>query len=153
MSMHRRSFLTMSGSVLAVAMTSALWPLRAMAQWARSDAAFDAKGIDAAFAAFGGVPEPSTEITFTAPEIAENGAVVPVSVTSKIPGTEQIAIFVEKNPNPLAGVFIFPEGTEAAVQTRVKVGQTCKLYAVVRAKGKLYVTSRETKVTLGGCGG
>lgn len=153
MNMQRRSFLTMSASMLAVATTAALWPLRALAQWTRVDAAFEAKAMDAVFASLGGTPEPSSEITFMTPEIAENGAVVPVSVTSKIPGTDQIAILVEMNPNPLVAMFMIPEGTEPMVSTRVKVAQTCKLHAAVHAGGKWYSTSRETKVTLGGCGG
>lgn len=153
MNMHRRSFLSMTGTALAMAATAALLPLRALAQWVRPQAAFEAKGLEATFAAMGGTPEASPDITFMAPEIAENGAVVPVNVTSKIPGTTEISILVEMNPNPLAAIFVFPEGTEATVQTRVKVAQTCKLHAVVRANGKLYGTSRETKVTLGGCGG
>lgn len=153
MNLHRRSFLTMSASMLAVAATAALWPLRALAQWARPDAAFEAKAMDVAFASLGGTPEPSSEITFMTPEIAENGAVVPVSVTSKIPETDQIAILVEMNPNPLVALFMIPEGTEPMVSTRVKVAQTCKLHAAVHAGGKWYSTARETKVTLGGCGG
>jgi sulfur-oxidizing protein SoxY len=153
MNMHRRSFLSMTGTALAVAATAVLLPVRAFAQWVRPQAAFEAKGLEATFAAMGGTPEASGDITFMAPEIAENGAVVPVNVTSKIPGTTEISILVEMNPNPLAGIFVFPEGTEPTVQTRVKVAQTCKLHAVVRANGKLYGTSRETKVTLGGCGG
>ena len=153
MNMQRRSFLTMSASMLAVATTAALWPLRALAQWVRPDAAFEAKAMDAVFASLGGVPEASAEIIFGTPDIAENGAVVPVSVTSKIPGTDQIAILVEMNPNPLVAMFMIPEGTEPMVSTRVKVAQTCKLHALAHANGKWYSTSRETKVTLGGCGG
>lgn len=153
MNMHRRSFLTLSASVLAVAATATMWPLRAMAEWVRPKAAFEAKGMDDTFAAMGGTPEASTNIDFMTPEIAENGAVVPVTVTSKIPGTTEISILVEKNPNPLAAIFVFPEGTDPSVKTRVKVAQTCNLYAVVRANGKLYSATRETKVTLGGCGG
>ena len=149
MNLHRRSFL----AVTAAAVTAALWPWRAFAQWVRPQAAFEAKGLESAFAAMGGTPEPSNDISFITPEIAENGAVVPVNVTSTIPGTTEIAILVEMNPNPLAALFVFADGTEASVQTRVKVSQTCKLHAVVRANGKLYGTSRESKVTLGGCGG
>lgn len=153
MNPQRRSFLAMGASIVALATTAALWPLRALAEWVRPDKAFEAKGLDATFAALGATPEPSTEINFMTPEIAENGAVVPVSVTSKIPGTEQIAILVEMNPNPLAALFMIPEGTEPSISTRVKVAQTCKLHAAVYAGGKWYGTARETKVTLGGCGG
>jgi len=149
MSLQRRSFLTLLG----LAVSAAVWPLRALAQLVRPDAAFAAKALDAVYAGLGGTPEESSEITFLTPEIAENGAVVPVNVSSKIAGTDQIAIVVELNPNPLVAVFMIPDGTEPAVQTRVKVAQTCKLHALVRANGKWYSTSRETKVTLGGCGG
>jgi sulfur-oxidizing protein SoxY len=153
MNLQRRSFLAMSASVLAVATTAALWPLRAFAQWVRPEASFEAKTLDSVYASLGGKPEDSSEITFMSPEIAENGAVVPVSVSSKIPGTDQIAILVEMNPNPFVALFMIPEGTEAGVQTRVKVAQTCRLQALVHANGKWYSTGRETKVTLGGCGG
>ncbi|MCB1601470.1 MAG: thiosulfate oxidation carrier protein SoxY [Lysobacterales bacterium] len=153
MNMHRRSFLAMSASLVAVATTAALWPLRALAEWVRPQAAFEAKALDAVYASLGGTPEDSDQITFMSPEIAENGAVVPVSVSSKIAGTDQIAILVEMNPNPLAALFLIPEGTEPGVSTRVKVAQTCRLQALVHADGKWYRSSRETKVTLGGCGG
>jgi sulfur-oxidizing protein SoxY len=119
----------------------------------RPDAAFAATDMAGVYAAIGSTPETSAEIVFTSPEIAENGAVVPVSVTSNIPGTTKISILVEKNPNPLTAVFYIAEGTQASVQTRVKVAQTCNLYAVIEANGKLFSASRETKVTLGGCGG
>ena len=78
---------------------------------------------------------------------------VPVSVNSRVPKTEQILLLVEKNPNPMAASFHVPEGTEPFVSTRVKVSQTCNIHAVVKADGKFYSTHRETKVTLGGCGG
>ena len=87
------------------------------------------------------------------PDIAENGAVVPVGVTSNIPGTTEIFILVEKNPNPVSASFVIGTGTEPSVQTRVKMGETSKVIAVVKANGKVYTTTRETKVTLGGCGG
>lgn len=153
MNMHRRSFLAMSATALAFAATAALWPARAFAQWVRPEGAFKAKDIAGTYSALGGTPEPSTDITFLSPEIAENGAVVPVSVTSKIPGTEQIAIVIELNPNPLAALFMLPAGTEPMVSTRVKVAQTSRLHALVKANGKWYSSTRETKVTLGGCGG
>jgi sulfur-oxidizing protein SoxY len=95
----------------------------------------------------------SNDITITAPEIAENGAVVPVGVASKIPNTQAVYVLVEKNPNVLAAGFNIPAGTEPNVTTRVKMGQTSNVYAVVKADGKFYVASKEVKVTLGGCGG
>lgn len=151
MNLQRRNFIRLGGGALAAVATAALWPLRALAN--TLEGAFKAKNLDEIHAALGAKPETSDQITLTTPDIAENGAVVPVSVSSALPETEQIMILVEKNPNPLAASFAIPEGTEAFVSSRVKVGQTCNIYAVVKADGKFYSTSRETKVTLGGCGG
>lgn len=152
MSLNRRSFL-FSGASAVVLLAAAAWPMRALAKLVRADAAFTATTVKDALAGIGGTPETSTEIVFQTPEIAENGAVVPVTVTSNIPGTDQISILVEANPNPLVAMFSIPEGTLPSVQTRVKVAQTCNVTAVVRANGKNYSVSRQTKVTLGGCGG
>lgn len=125
-----------------------------VAEAAWNKAAFDAKKMDAALAALGaGSPAESAEVQLTAPDIAENGAVVPVGVVSNLPNTEEVAILVEKNPNMLAARFMLPAGTEAAVQTRIKMGQTSDVYAVVKAGGKFYMAKKEIKVTLGGCGG
>ena len=146
---RRRGFL---GALAALVAVAAL-PLRALAGLARPDVAFQAVRIDDFFAALGGVPADSTDILLETPTIAENGAVVPVTVTSNIPGTTRIMIAVEKNPNPLSAVFDIPEGTLAFVDTRVKMAQTCLVYAVVEAGGKFYRAAKETKVTLGGCGG
>jgi sulfur-oxidizing protein SoxY len=153
MNYPRRSFLKLGGTALAALATTALWPLRALAAAVRPEAAFVAKDLDGTYKALGGTPTESTEIDLSTPDIAENGAVVPINVTSKLPGTEEIYILVEKNPNPLAAMFTIPEGTEPFVSLRVKVAQTCNLIAVVKAGGKLYSTAKETKVTLGGCGG
>ena len=114
---------------------------------------FDAKTLDDALKVLGGKPADSKDLTLTSPDIAENGAVVPIAVISAILKTEAIYILVEKNPFPLTATFAIPEGTEAYVATRVKMGESTKVYAVVKADGKLYSTSKETKVTLGGCGG
>lgn len=151
MNLQRRNFIRLSGGAFAAVATAALWPLRALANTLEST--FKAKNMDEVHAALGAKPEASDLITLTTPDIAENGAVVPVSVTSALPKTEQIMILVEKNPNPLAASFTIPEGTEAFISSRVKVGQTCNIYAVAKADGKLYSAMRETKVTLGGCGG
>jgi sulfur-oxidizing protein SoxY len=123
-------------------------------QW--NAAAFNARTVDEALKALGaGTPAPTTDVSWgTTPEIAENGAVVPVSVTSKIPGTEAIAILIEKNPNKLAANFAFPEGTAPSMSTRVKMSESSMVYALVKTKdNKYFVASREIKVTLGGCGG
>ena len=117
--------------------------------------AFDTHSLDETMKALGGsTPVPSNYIAFFAtPDIAENGAVVPVGITSKVPQTESIAILIEKNPNMLAAVFDIPPGTDASLSTRIKMGQTSSVYALVKANGRYYVTSKEIKVTLGGCGG
>ena len=117
--------------------------------------AFEAKTMDETMKAFGGgAPAQSKDIAFlSTPDIAENGAVVPIGVTSSIPKTESIAILVEKNPNMLAASFDIPAGTDPSVSTRVKMGQSSNVYALVKADGKYYVASKEIKVTLGGCGG
>ena len=101
----------------------------------------------------GASAEKSTDIIITAPDIAENGAVVPIAVASKIAGTQSISILVEKNPSSLAAEFEILPGTEANVGTRVKMGQSSNIHAVVKAGGKYYVATKEVKVTLGGCGG
>ena len=95
----------------------------------------------------------SKDIVITSPDIAENGAVVPFTITSKLPKTESIALLVEKNPNTLAANFTIPDGTEPGITTRVKMGQTSNVIALVKADGKYYYTTKEVKVTLGGCGG
>ena len=114
---------------------------------------FDAKTLDEALASLGSKPADSKDIALTAPDIAENGAVVPLTIASAIPKTDTIHVLVEKNPFPLAASFSIPEGTEPFVAARVKMGESTRVYAVVKADGKLYSTFRETKVTLGGCGG
>lgn len=128
-------------------------PGRALAaDW--NKAAFDTRTVADTIKALGG--SAATEgkaITLTAPDIAENGAVVPVTVTSELPKTESIAVLIEKNPNTLAASFDIPEGTEPTVSTRVKMGQSSNVYALVKADGKFYMASKEIKVTLGGCGG
>ena len=93
------------------------------------------------------------DIMIKVPDIAENGAVVPVEVTSNIPGTTSIAIFVDKNPNPMIADFEFMNGAEPFIATRVKMASTSIVRASVKAGGKIYTNSREVKVTIGGCGG
>jgi sulfur-oxidizing protein SoxY len=117
--------------------------------------AFETHSMDETLKALGGsTPTPSKDIAFfSTPDIAENGAVVPIGITSSVPKTESIAILIEKNPNMLAAVFDIPPGTNPSLSTRIKMGQTSNVYALVKADGKYYVTSKEIKVTLGGCGG
>jgi sulfur-oxidizing protein SoxY len=115
---------------------------------------FDAKTLADALKAIGAEGAAvSSDIAVNGPAIAENGAVVPVSVTSSVPGTEYMAILVEKNPNPLSAAFTLPAGTEPAISTRIKMGGTSNVHALVKANGKWLIASKEIKVTLGGCGG
>lgn len=117
-------------------------------------AAFETRTVADTVKVLGGASSAdSKDIVITAPDIAENGAVVPVAVASSIPNTESISILVEKNPNILAASFMIPAGTDPSVGTRVKMGQTSNVYAVVKADGKFYTAGKEIKVTLGGCGG
>ena len=140
------------GGAFAVLVGCGLLTAR-QAQAAVDGAAFEVKTLAEALKLLGGTPADSKELSISSPDIAENGAVVPIAVTSKLPKTQEIYILVEKNPQPLAATFTVPEGTEPFVSTRVKMGQSTNVYAVVKADGKLYSTAKETKVTLGGCGG
>jgi len=116
-------------------------------------AAFDGKSLDEVFKALGtGTPEKSAAVTINAPDIAENGAVVPVGITTNLKAN-QLAILVEKNPSPMAAQFFIPAGTEPMVTTRIKMAQTSNVYALVKADGKWTMAVKEIKVTLGGCGG
>ncbi len=155
MNHQRRDALKAGGGLGVLGLLAAAGMIRPeLAQAAWNKEAFDAKTMDAAFSAMGaGKPGESADVQITAPDIAENGAVVPVGVVSNLPKTEQIAIMIEKNPNMLAATFTLPEGTAADVQTRVKMGQTSDIYAIVKADGKFYMAKKEVKVTLGGCGG
>jgi len=120
-------------------------------QW--NNSAFAAKNIDELLKVLGAsAPKPSAELVLSAPEIAENGAVVPVEIESKLPDTRSIAILIEKNPNVLAAYFTLPSGTLPWLQTRVKMAETCTMYALVNAGGKFYYVTKEVKVTIGGCG-
>jgi sulfur-oxidizing protein SoxY len=104
-------------------------------------------------ALYGKSAEPSDKINLDAPEIAENGAVVPIAVASTLPKVTGIAILVLENPFTLAAAYKIPAGTEASVSNRLKMAKTSKVVAVVESNGKLYSTSKEVKVTVGGCGG
>ena len=157
MDRERRSVLKMGGGATLLALVAAagwLKPGVARAQ-AWNKAAFDTKSLgDTMKALGGGEPAQSKDIVFfQTPDIAENGAVVPVGITSNIPKTESIAILIEKNPNMLAAVFDIPAGTDPTITTRVKMGQSSNIYALVKADDKYYVAAKEVKVTLGGCGG
>lgn len=154
MSENRRDFMKLTGVFGLLAAAGLLTTREALAQQqAWNKAAFETKSLADTYKVLGGSPAESADIAITAPDIAENGAVVPVGVTSKIPNTQAVYILVEKNPNMMAAGFSIPQGTEPNVATRIKMGQTSNVYAVVKAGDKYYVASKEVKVTLGGCGG
>lgn len=153
MSMNRRTVVKAIAAGGALIGASVMMPRAAMAAWAES--AFKADKQDAAMNALLGSSEAaaSAEVTLKAPDIAENGAVVPVTVRTGMANVESISIFVENNPNPLVAEFMIPAGTDADVSTRLRMGKTSKVTAVVKADGKLYSAAKEVKVTIGGCGG
>ena len=98
-------------------------------------------------------PVESKDLMLRAPEIAENGNVVRIGAQSNIPGTTQIAFVVEKNPSALAANFDIMAGTDANVETNIKMGQSSNVYALAKAGDKYFFAVKEVKVTLGGCGG
>lgn len=155
MNTQRRNVLKAgSGAALLTVLAAAgiITPGMALADW--NKAAFDAKSMADTLKALGAdASAESKDVQVTGPDIAENGAVVPVGVTTTLPGVTMVAILIDKNPNALAASFVLPEGTEANVQTRVKMGQTSNVYALIKANGKFYMATKEIKVTLGGCGG
>ena len=150
MNKQRRSVVQIT-ALIGLMVTTGLISLSQAQDW--NKAAFDGKSLDDVMKALGASGfEKSNAITLNAPDIAENGAVVPVGVVTSLKAT-QMAILVEKNPSALAAQFFFPEGAQPFVTTRVKMAQSSNVYGLVKADGKWYVASKEVKVTLGGCGG
>ena len=128
-------------------------PFAALAASWNKDA-FGAKTTADALKSLGAVgAAPSKDILIEAPQIAENGAVVPIEVSSNIPGTSALVVLIEKNPFPLAGRFEFKEGALPFVKLNVKMGETSDVRVLAEAGGRHYVATREIKVTIGGCGG
>jgi len=150
----RRSFLERAGGVGALAAASVTGLLGTGQAWAAwNQAGFQSKAVAAVLKSLGASDAAeSKDISITAPDIAENGAIVPVAVTSRIPNTEQISIIAEKNPFPLAATFDMAPSGEGYVSTRLKMGQTSDVWAVVKAGGRFYVAKKEVKITVGGCG-
>lgn len=152
----RRAFLKNAGAAgtIAVAIAAGLLKPGAAFAAAWNSLAFTAKDPTEALnnSGYSGAAD-SSDIIIKAPDIAENGAVVPVTATSNIPGTTSMAIFVEKNPSPLIASFEFSNGAEAYISTRIKMAKTSIVRVAVKAGGKNYTSTREVKVTIGGCGG
>ncbi len=141
----RRTLLAALGALL-------LKPLAALAAW--NEQAFGAKSAGDALRTLGASsPVASKDIVIEAAQIAENGAVVPIEISSSIPGTSSIAVLIEKNPFPLAGRFEFKDGALPYVKLNVKMGETSEVRVLATAGGQHFAASREIKVTIGGCGG
>jgi sulfur-oxidizing protein SoxY len=146
---QRRGLLKAAGAFLVAGL---LKPVAALAAW--NKAAFSSKSSADAMKSLGTPSaEASAGIAIEAPQIAENGAVVPIEVTSTIAGTTAIAVLVEKNPYPLVARFDFTEGALPFVKVNVKMGETSDVRVIATAGGKHYQATKEIKVTIGGCGG
>ena len=144
----RRTMLSALGALAG----SLLLPLRAFAAWNKE--AFQSKTAADALKGLGvGASTESKDIVIDAPQIAENGAVVPIEVSSHLAGTRSISLVVEKNPFPLAARFDFGDGALPYVKVNVKLGESSFVRVVAEAGGRFYTTSKEIKVTIGGCGG
>ena len=155
--MKRRSFLkgTLATGAAAVAVNAGLlMPSTVLASWNKE--AFTAKSTDAALNGLYGnsAAAASSDIQLKAPAIAENGAVTPVTVdATSMSGVESIAILASKNPVPLAATYAFSGSALGYASTRIKMGESMNVVAVVKAGGKLFKAEQEVKVTIGGCGG
>jgi sulfur-oxidizing protein SoxY len=152
--MHtRRHLLKHSAVVAGLLATTGLFPRYALAAF--NKAAFDAKSVPDAVKAYGGgAPTESKDVTLTAPDIAENGAVVPFAVATTLLGVKHMLILVEKNPSALVAKFDVTDAVEPNFSTRAKMGQSSDVYAVaIMNDGKALYAKKEVKVTLGGCGG
>jgi sulfur-oxidizing protein SoxY len=149
----RREFLSNAAKVAALMAGAGLLPVSARAAYDSS--AFEAKNLTEVLKALGaGAPVESKDITIIGPDIAENGAVVPVGVSTALPGARRLMLLVEKNPNVLAAAFDVSDAVDANFSTRVKMGQSSNVYAVALMRdGKVLFAQKEVKVTLGGCGG
>ena len=151
--LNRREMLARSAALAGLMATAGLLPQAAMAAW--NQAAFEAKSVADVMKALGGAaPAESKDVAITGPDIAENGAVVPVGASTTLPGVKRLLIMIEKNPALLAAAFDVTESIEPAFTTRVKMNQSSNVIAVaMMADGKVLFAQKEVKVTLGGCGG
>ena len=149
---NRRKFMTALGASSSVAAAVLAFPGNVLA-WAES--AFKATTLaEAETALFPGSPaQPSGQVKLKAPQIAENGAVVPITVSSDLPDVSNISILVDKNPNPLCASFDIDPSLKPEISVRIRMGETSNVVAMVRAGDKTYRASQEVKVTIGGCGG
>ncbi len=154
--MQRRSFLkgSLASGTVAVALSAGLLtPRQVLAAWPKQ--AFEAKTVQNALSSLMGsdTTTPSDKISIKAPDIAENGAVVPITINTELGNVDSISILAENNPTPLAASFDLAKPAKGFVSTRIKMGKTANVIAVVKADGKVYSARKEVKVTIGGCGG
>jgi sulfur-oxidizing protein SoxY len=153
-SFSRRLLLQGAGSVALIGLGFGAMPALAAANDKYPEDAFKQKGdADAIKALYGKTAEASDKVKLDAPEIAENGAVVPIAVATTLTDVTSIAFLASENPNALAAYYVIPEGTVPAVANRLKMAKTCNIIAIVESGGKLYSATKEVKVTVGGCGG
>lgn len=152
MKQSRRKTLKQGAILAGLLLGTGLFPHYAQAFNAK---AFEAKSLADVLKALGaGAPTESKDVTITGPDIAENGAVVPLGASTALPGVKQLLVLVEKNPSALIAVFNITEGIDSNIATRAKMGQSSDVYAVaVMNDGKVLYAKKEVKVTLGGCGG
>ena len=156
MNNRRRKLLKGSSGAAVMALAASAGLFRPGSAWAQSwnKAAFEAKTFNELLKSMGaGASTESKDVVLNSPDIAENGAVVPFTISSRLAKTEAMALLVEKNPNVLVGSYAIPGGTEANVTMRAKMGQKSNVIALVKADGKYYHAIKEVKVTIGGCGG
>ncbi len=151
--LNRRELLSHSAKVAALLATTGLLPQVAHAAY--NTAAFEVKTMADLVKMLGGsAPTESKDVTITGPDIAENGAVVPVGVSTSLPGVKRLLVLVEKNPSVMSAMFEVSDAVDANFSTRVKMGQSSNVYAVAMiGDGKVLFAQKEVKVTLGGCGG
>ncbi len=152
----RRHLLTQSAQLAAMLAAVGMLPGLVHAQAAAfNTAAFDAKTMaDLMKALGGGAPVESKDVTIIGPDIAENGAVVPIGASTALPGVKRMLLMVEKNPSMLAALFDVTDAVDASFSTRVKMGQSSNVFAVAMMNdGRVLYAQKEIKVTLGGCGG
>ncbi len=149
----RRETLKQSAIVAGLLASTGLFPQNAFAAYNKT--AFEAKTVAEVLKALGaGAPVESKDVVIGGPDIAENGAVVPLTGSTSLTGVKQILLLVEKNPAPLVALFNVSDSVEANFATRAKMGQSSDVYAVaIMADGRALFSKKEVKVTLGGCGG
>ncbi|GLR26464.1 MULTISPECIES: thiosulfate oxidation carrier protein SoxY [Limnobacter] len=158
MNSERRDLLKFASAVTAYRLAAAaglLVPSLAFAEFENSPAQFDAKSMDEFYKTLKGeLPQESQDVKVIAPDIAENGAVVPLGAMSSVLNTSEMYLLIANNPAVLSSKFLIPQGTDAEVNIRVKMNKTGDVFAMVKSTdGKYYFAKKEVKVTLGGCGG